>query len=127
MTMRKLLVIAGGLTLVVLFVSTPAPAQAAPACFGRPATIVGTNGSDVIYGTGFPDVIASLAGNDKVHARAGGDFVCGGDGSDVIFDGYGSDTIDGGTGVDTVYLCPDGSFDRLVNVERFINSSLGCS
>lgn len=125
--MRKLLVIVGGLTLVVMFVSTPTPAQAAPTCFGRPATIVGTNGSDVIYGTNFPDVIASLGGNDSVHARAGGDFICGGDGSDVIFDGKGSDSIDGGTGVDTVYLCPDGSFDRLANVERFINSSLGCS
>jgi Ca2+-binding RTX toxin-like protein len=129
MTMRKLLVIAAGLTLVALsvLVSTPSPVQAAPVCFGRPAMIVGTYGPDLIYGTNFSDVIAALGGNDRVHARGGGDFVCGGAGSDVIFDGYGSDSIDGGTGVDTVYLCPDGAFDRLVSVERFINSSLGCS
>jgi hypothetical protein len=46
---------------------------------------------------------------------------------DIIFDGYGLDAIDGGTGVDTVYLCPDSVFDRLVSVEKIINSYLGCS
>jgi Ca2+-binding RTX toxin-like protein len=126
--MRRLLVVASALGLAVLFMPLPAPAQAAvPTCFGRPATIVGTNGNDTIYGTKLPDVIASLGGADVVHALAGDDLVCGGDGNDIVFDGYGSDAIDGGNGVDTVYLCPDGALDRLVNVERVINSTLGCT
>jgi Ca2+-binding RTX toxin-like protein len=128
MDMRRLLVVASALTLAVLFAPLPAPAQeAAPTCVGRPATIVGTNGNDYIRGTNFPDVIASLGGNDNVHALAGGDLVCGAAGADIIFDGHGLDAIDGGTGVDTVYLCPDSVFDRLVSVEKIINSYLGCS
>jgi Ca2+-binding RTX toxin-like protein len=126
--MRRLFVVASVLTLAVLVTPLPAPALAAtPTCFGRPATIVGSNGPDVIYGTNLSDVIASLGGNDSVRARGGADFVCGGDGSDIIFDGYGHDSIDGGTGVDTAYLCPDGLFDRLVSIEKVINSSYACS
>jgi hypothetical protein len=128
MNVRRLLVVVSTLPLAVLPLQLSAPAQAAiPTCLGKPATIVGSNGSDVIYGTKFPDVIASLAGDDRVHALAGNDLVCGGDGNDVVLDGYGTDVVDGGTGVDTVYLCPDGSFDRLLNSERIINSSLGCT
>lgn len=128
MNMRRLLVVASMLPLVVLLTPLSAPAQAAaPTCFGRPATIVGTNGNDSIDGTKLPDVIASLGGDDRVHALAGDDLICGGDGNDVMFDGYGTDAIDGGNGVDTVYLCPDGALDRLVNIELVINSSLGCT
>ncbi|HEY5988144.1 MAG TPA: hypothetical protein VIV12_17485 [Streptosporangiaceae bacterium] len=128
MNMHRLLMVASAFSLAVLFMPLSAPAQAAvPTCFGKPATIVGTNGNDSIRGTSLPDVIASLGGADLVHALAGNDLVCGGDGSDIVFDGYGSDAIDGGNGVDTVYLCPDGALDRLVNVERVINSSLGCT
>lgn len=43
-----------------------------------------------------------------------------------MFDGFSKDALDGGTDFDIAYLCPDYSFDRLVNVERSINSSQGC-
>jgi Ca2+-binding RTX toxin-like protein len=128
MNLRRLLLVAGAVSVAVLFMPLSAPAQGAtPTCFGKPATIVGTSGNDTIYATKYSDVIASLGGGDSVHALAGNDLVCGSDGNDVIFDGYGSDAIDGGNGWDTVYLCPDGSLDHLVNVERVISSSLGCT
>jgi hypothetical protein len=54
--MRRLFVVASVLTLAVLVTPLPAPALAAtPTCFGRPATIVGSNGPDVIYGTNLSD------------------------------------------------------------------------
>jgi hypothetical protein len=39
------------------------PAQAAPNCFGKPATIVGTDGMDFLNGTGVADVIVGLGGS----------------------------------------------------------------
>jgi RTX calcium-binding nonapeptide repeat (4 copies) len=99
---------------------------ATPTCFGVPATIVGTSGNDVIYGTNGNDVIAALGGTDAVHGRGGNDLMCGGIGTDRLFDGFGRDSLDGGTYFDTAYLCPDGAFDRLVSIERSINSSQGC-
>lgn len=127
MNISRLLLVAGALSVAVVFMPLSAPAQAAPFCLGKPATIVGTSGSDTIHGTNYSDVIASLGGGDYVHALGGNDLVCGGDGNDVIFDGYGSDDIDGGNGFDTVYLCPDLSVDHLVNIEKVVNSSVGCT
>ena len=58
-----------------------------PTCFGRPATLVGTGGDDVIVGTSPEDVIVARAGNDVVRSRGGADLVCGGRGDDRLFGG----------------------------------------
>jgi extracellular elastinolytic metalloproteinase len=74
-----------------------------PTCFGRPATIRGTEGVDLLRGTDGPDVIVGLGGNDTIDGGSGDDRICGGKGSDVIRGGPGRDMIDGGPGDDGVY------------------------
>ncbi len=49
-----------------------------PTCRGQPATIVGTNSSDVRKGTPGKDVIVGLGGNDKLSGLAANDLICGG-------------------------------------------------
>ena len=73
-----------------------------PLCFGDPATIVGTGGSDKITGTNGDDVIVGLGGSDKIDGRGGNDLICGGAGHDSISGGDGEDKIDGGSGDDTL-------------------------
>ncbi len=53
------------------------PAQAAPTCFGKRATVVGTNGPDTLEGTAGSDVIAGLGGNDDMYGFGGPDLICG--------------------------------------------------
>jgi uncharacterized delta-60 repeat protein len=69
-------------------------------CLGKPATVVGTNGRDVLRGTTKRDVIAGLGGNDKITALAGNDIACGGGGNDKIYLGGGKDKASGGGGAD---------------------------
>jgi Ca2+-binding RTX toxin-like protein len=69
-------------------------------CDGVPATIVGTDGDDVIDGTSGPDVISAGAGNDTVRGFGGNDRICGGPGDDTIDGGPGNDRIFGGAGRD---------------------------
>lgn len=78
-----------------------APADAAPPCGGKRATIfsnesaiLGTKGPDVIVGGGGPNVISGAGGNDVI---------CGGSGSDTIHGDRGNDTIDGKLGNDTLH------------------------
>ena len=54
-------------------VSQPAPPRAGegPLCAGRPATIVGTQGDDLIIGTRGDDVIHGLGGNDLTRDARG--------------------------------------------------------
>jgi hypothetical protein len=125
--MGKLSAILAAGALLLVAPAVHARTSAFPTCFGAPATIVGTNGNDVIYGTNFDDVIVALGGADQVHGRAGNDRLCGNGGGDTLFDGFGADRIDGGYGIDTLYLCPDGAPDSWVNVERVIQSQLGCN
>ena len=56
----------------------PPPGTAPPTCKGIPATIIGTDGSDVRSGTPGRDVIVGLGGNDKLSGLAGNDLICGG-------------------------------------------------
>jgi Ca2+-binding RTX toxin-like protein len=70
--------------------SEPASATAdadLPTCFGKPATLVGTGGDDVIVGSAQVDVIVARAGSDVVRSRGGADLVCGGRGDDWLFGG----------------------------------------
>ena len=90
--MKRLFVVAA----TVLLAMPPAPAAAAPSCFGRRATIVGTRDDDVIRGTSGPDVIAGLAGGDEIRGNGGDDRICGGEGNDDLYGGDGADRIESG-------------------------------
>src|SRR6188472_2788038 len=93
--------IAAGLTILV--VAAGAPADTSATCLGERATIVGTEGDDLLAGTSKDDVIVALGGNDVINAHGGDDLVCAGDGNDRIDAGDGFfDGIDGGAGDDWV-------------------------
>ena len=78
------------------------PTPAGPTCRGIAATIVGTDGKDVLRGTDGPDVIVGLGGNDVIDARGGDDVVCGGAGDDVVQGGRGDDRIYGQSGSEVI-------------------------
>jgi Ca2+-binding RTX toxin-like protein len=82
--------------------AAPSPGAAPPACNGIPASIVGTDGSDVLSGTPARDVIAGLGGNDKLSGLAGDDVICGGAGKDTLMGGKGNDKLYGEAGKDTL-------------------------
>jgi Ca2+-binding RTX toxin-like protein len=71
-----------------------------PLCRGKPATIWGGNGPDVLVGTYGADVIAGLGGNDVIRGAEGPDLICGGAGNDQLSGEAGDDIIDGGAGSD---------------------------
>jgi hypothetical protein len=73
-----------------------------PTCQGRPATLVGTGGSDTLSGTPGHDLIAGLGGNDKLSGLAGNDLICGGAGKDRLYGGKGNDKLYGKAGRDTL-------------------------
>jgi Ca2+-binding RTX toxin-like protein len=92
----------------VLAAAAPSPASAAD-CYGRPPTIIGTPGNDVIYGTPGDDVILGNGGNDKVYAGDGNDIICtSGTGRDYVRGGNGDDAILGSYdhGVSNYYRNP---------------------
>ncbi len=94
-------------------------------CDGRPATIVGTDGDDVLVGTSERDTIVGLGGNDTIKRLAGADVGCGGPGDDVITGGgdmrafgeAGNDTVSVSGGSQANYPQLDGADgdDLLVN------------
>ncbi|MGH2695871.1 MAG: calcium-binding protein [Actinomycetota bacterium] len=101
--------IRAGATLVVAAVhlaasviAPPGPA-AAPRCFGKKATIVGTGGRDRIKGTPRADVIVALGGGDAINGKAGDDLICGGGGNDTIRGKKGDDRTNGGPGGDIMF------------------------
>ncbi|MDQ3940562.1 MAG: hypothetical protein M3238_04335, partial [Actinomycetota bacterium] len=101
--MRRFSAASGVVLVFPLFLQIPA--AAAPTCLGRPATIVGTKGHDVLRGTDGPDVITGLGGADVIRGGGGDDFLCGGSGDyygeyrpEVVNGGEGSDTLAGGKG-----------------------------
>ena len=99
----KLITAAIGAALALVATGTGATAGSAVTCLGEPATIVGTDGDDVIAGTSDDDVIVALAGNDVINAGDGDDLVCAGEGNDKINGGDGFfDGIDGGPGDDLI-------------------------
>jgi Ca2+-binding RTX toxin-like protein len=69
-------------------------------CHGRRATIVGTEGNDVLQGTPGRDVIWGGDGDDTILGSLGNDLLCGGPGADLIHGGRGNDVADGGAGDD---------------------------
>lgn len=80
-----------------------AEAEEEARCMGRLATIVGTEGDDVIHGTPGRDVIDGGNGNDEIFGSLANDLICGGPGDDVIHGGRGNDDLQGATGADRVF------------------------
>ena len=96
----------------VAITSVSAASGATYSCFGREATIVGTEGADTIQGTNGDDVIVTLGGDDTIFAGGGRDRVCAGRGKDFIDGGAGNDwlrgeekndRIKGGSGRDNIF------------------------
>jgi virginiamycin B lyase len=84
-------------------------------CARREATIVGTGRPDSLRGTNGDDVIAAGGGNDTVAGRGGDDLICGGRGNDrlrgnggddVLRAALGNDTLGGGPGDDVLRTGP---------------------
>ena len=90
-------------------------AEAAPTCFGKRATIVGTNRdrtkSVELRGTRGDDVIVGLRGIDSIDAGGGDDFICAGGGDDYIQGGPGADKIKGQGGIEDIW--GDSGHDRI--------------
>ena len=90
-------------------------------CFGVPATILGTNGRDVLRGTPGRDVIHGREGRDVIRGLGGNDRLCGGRGRDRIVGGTGRDVViggdhrdflSGGAGADRIFGGTPGAPDR---------------
>ena len=89
------------LVLAIIRVLIPTDiALAAPSCFGKQATQVGTEDHDRIHGTPRTDVIVGLDGNDTILGVNGNDYLCGGPGDDYISGDVGVDRIAGNEGED---------------------------
>jgi Ca2+-binding RTX toxin-like protein len=110
------------LSLAALVLATPLALQAtasaavARTCDGRPATIVGSSGAEVITGTSHADVIVALQGDDTIDGRGGDDRICGGYGADKINGGRGDDRIFGG--MDRISPTDEGDTERLGDTLR---------
>lgn len=101
----------------------PVAAEAAPRCFGRAATIVGTAGDDEIVGTPGNDVIVGLRGFDRIRSLGGDDRICGGRDPDFVRGGGGGDAIDGAGGSDTAHGGPGA--DRIILGPGEVEASFG--
>lgn len=133
-TLPLALVVMGAIALVSLRGAVAAPPHVT--CLGKRATLVGTDGPDVLTGTERRDVIAGLGGDDVLRGLDGRDTVCGGAGADTLDGGPGVDQLDGGTGDDAASYAAsadpvvadlvrgDGS-DSLTSVEGLIGSPGG--
>jgi Ca2+-binding RTX toxin-like protein len=98
--MRKLLPLPLALAFLLassLAAATPSEEEA-PRCHGARATIVGTEGDDVLRGTSERDVICGGGGDDAILGSLGNDVLCGGPGADLIHGGRGNDLASAGAG-----------------------------
>jgi Ca2+-binding RTX toxin-like protein len=82
--------------------ATGAVAQGVPTCGSVAATIVGTEGDDVLVGTDDLDYIVGLGGDDIIRGLENSDRLCGNDGADTIYGGPGYDWVEGDAGIDVV-------------------------
>jgi Ca2+-binding RTX toxin-like protein len=99
------LLVAGALTGPVFgaaAINAGATGSRTPTCFGVPATVVGTPGSDELAGTDGVDVVVALGGDDTVRTGPGRDLVCLGGGFDLASLEAGADRAAGGAGDDTL-------------------------
>ena len=69
-------------------------------CFGRRATLLGTDDPETLTGTHHDDVIVGLGGDDILNGGEGNDRLCSGPGDDEVYGGDGRDRIIGKGGND---------------------------
>ncbi|MDP9490627.1 MAG: hypothetical protein M3P42_00245 [Actinomycetota bacterium] len=84
--------LAAGVVLVFLCAAGAGAQTQIPKCLGDTATIIGTEGNDVLTGTDDDDVIVGLGGDDIINGGPEGfatDALCGGEGNDVLNAGNG--------------------------------------
>ena len=93
--MAKHVILASLALLAPLLAATPALAVG-ETCEGRPATVIGTTGNDVLHGTNGDDVMVGLDGDDKLYGFQGNDVICGDGGSDDLHGDEGDDRLFGG-------------------------------
>ena len=74
--------------------------QTTETCQGRPVTLLGSEGNDVLAGSNAPDVIEAAGGGDRIATLGGRDRVCGGAGNDRVRGGAGNDRLQGEQGKD---------------------------
>ena len=86
----------------------PSPASAAVRCRGKIATVVGTEGKDLLEGGFGEDVIVGLGGVDSIYGFAGKDTLCGGGDTDFVDGGGHQDYVAGGRGNDHLWGDSDG-------------------
>ena len=112
MSLTVLLACTATMAVALMSAAVASQAQEIPSCFGAPATIVGTDGDDVIDGTPQADVIVGLGGADIINGHAGRDRICGGPNpepsppevwSEQLYGGKGDDRLSGGDGSDDIY------------------------
>ncbi|MGH3848427.1 MAG: calcium-binding protein [Pseudonocardiaceae bacterium] len=66
------------------------------------ATVVGTDGDDILTGTSGDDVIDGRGGSDVIDGLGGADTICGGPDKDLILGGRGNDRLFGQAGHDRI-------------------------
>lgn len=74
-------------------------------CKGLTATLIGTDGNDVLIGTAGNDVIKGNAGDDIIRGLGGNDTLCGDAGRDKLKGGAGKDYCNGGLDKDKARKC----------------------
>jgi Ca2+-binding RTX toxin-like protein len=111
MSLTVLLTCTAAMAVALMSAAVASQAQEIPSCFGAPATIVGTDGDDVIDGTPQADVIVGLGGTDIINGNVGRDRICGGPNpeptpeviAEALYGGRGNDRLSGGDGSDDIY------------------------
>jgi hypothetical protein len=73
---RSLITAAVAAGLVAVY-ATSVSARGPALCFGKEATMVGTDAAETLTGTGGRDVIAGLDGGDTIDGKGGRDILCG--------------------------------------------------
>lgn len=101
-------------------VSGLVPIETPISCGGLPATMLGTNGDDVLSGSRFDDVIIAFDGDDRIYGREGDDTICADAGRDRAYGEAGDDHLLGGDDIDYLWGGPgtdtlegNGGSDRL--------------
>jgi Ca2+-binding RTX toxin-like protein len=102
-TATVLFVLCSVATVSSLAFSAPAGAVSLK-CQGQSATIVGTDGPELIVGTNGSDVISAGAGDDTIRGLDGNDFICAGAGDDLVNGGLGNDSVMGESWQDEIQM-----------------------
>lgn len=101
--LRHRVAVALGVTLVC-GLATALPAHASRhTCFGRTATITGSEDEDHLHGTPGDDVIVGGGDDDEITGGGGNDRICAGAGDDRVYAGPGRDRVNGGRSDDEIH------------------------